>query len=131
MFTVLSTSDFHINEDTGLFDEPFFITWDSSFYNMRKFFTNKYKDFSYWYIYTPMKFANRLSVMNLKLNTTCLNYDIISLAETNFSLSNESVGFIDTLSAFFNKGNITNWELGQKLTKLKKKQGGYCFGRIF
>ncbi|MDD4157733.1 MAG: hypothetical protein PHY08_14310 [Candidatus Cloacimonetes bacterium] len=118
----LSTEDLHIDENTGLFDEPFLITWDSSFYQMRKLFTKKYRDFSYWYIYTPMKFANRLSVMRLKLDTSAMNYNIISLAETNFNLSNESLSFVDTLSAFFNKGNMRDWQLGKKLAKLKKAQ---------
>lgn len=80
----------HINPDSNLLDEPFFITWDSTFYTFRKKFFNKFKGRSYFYIYTPMKFANRLSVMNLKINTACINYDIISLAENNFKYSNES-----------------------------------------
>jgi hypothetical protein len=119
----LSTEDLHIDSNTGLFDAPFLITWDSSFYIMRKLFNKKYKeDFSSWFIYTPMKFANRLSVMRLKLDTTALNYNIISLAETNFNLSNDSISFVDTLSAFFNKGNMRDWNLGLKLAKLKNSQ---------
>ena len=34
----LSSEDLHIDIDSGLFDEPFLLTWDSSFYNMRKLF---------------------------------------------------------------------------------------------
>lgn len=69
-----------------------------------------------------MKFANRLSVMNLKINSSCINYDIISLAETNFKSSNESISFMDTLSSFFRSENISDWKLGQKLATLRKQQ---------
>lgn len=112
----------HINPDSNLLDEPFFITWDSTFYTFRKKFLNKFKGRSYFYIYTPMKFANRLSVMNLKINTACINYDIISLAENNFKYSNESISFIDTLSSFFRSDDANNWKLGQKLATMRKQQ---------
>lgn len=112
----------HINPDSNLLDEPFFITWDSTFYTFRKKFSNKFKGRSYFYIYTPMKFANRLSVMNLKINTACINYDIISLAENNFKYSNESISFIDTLSSFFRSDDANNWKLGQKLATMRKQQ---------
>ena len=112
----------HINPDSNLLDEPFFITWDSTFYTFRKKFLNKFKGRSYFYIYTPMKFANRLSVMNLKINTACINYDIISLAENNFKYSNESISFIDTLSSFFRSDDANNWKLGLKLATMRKQQ---------
>lgn len=112
----------HINPDSNLLDEPFFITWDSTFYTFRKKFLNKFKGRSYFYIYTPMKFANRLSVMNLKINTACINYDIISWAENNFKYSNESISFIDTLSSFFRSDDANNWKLGQKLATMRKQQ---------
>ena len=112
----------HINPDSNLLDEPFFLTWDSTFYTFRKKFLNKFKGRSYFYIYTPMKFANRLSVMNLKINTACINYDIISLAENNFKYSNESISFIDTLSSFFRSDDANNWKLGQKLATMRKQQ---------
>ena len=112
----------HINPDSNLLDEPFFITWDSTFYTFRKKFLNKFKGRSYFYIYTPTKFANRLSVMNLKINTACINYDIISLAENNFKYSNESISFIDTLSSFFRSDDANNWKLGQKLATMRKQQ---------
>lgn len=118
----LSDEEKHINLDSNLLDEPFFITWDSTFYTFRKIFLNKIKGRSYFYIYTPMKFANRLSVMNLKINTSCINYDIISLAETNFKYSNDSISFIDTLSAFFKSGDVNKWKLGQQLATMRKQQ---------
>ena len=118
----LSDQNYHINPDSGLLDEPFFITWDSTIYTFRKKFLHKLKGRSYFYIYTPMKFANRLSVMNLKINASCINYDIISLAENNFKYSNDSISFIDTLSAFFKRGDASNWKLGQQLASMRKQQ---------
>lgn len=60
--------------------------------------------------------------MNLKINTACINYDIISLAENNFKYSNESISFIDTLSSFFRSDDANNWKLGQKLATMRKQQ---------
>lgn len=36
--------------------------------------------------------------------------------------SNDSISFIDTLSAFFKKGDVNNWKLGQQLASMRKQQ---------
>ena len=82
MYCLSDISNF-VNVNTGLRDEPFFVTMDSTIIPMMKRLVNFYKR-SYWYNYPPLKFANRLSIMNLKLDSKRINYDIICMAETNF-----------------------------------------------
>jgi hypothetical protein len=57
----LSKPENHISIETGHVNEPFLITWDSAFYEFRKALKN-YPGYSYWYIYSPLKFVDRLSV---------------------------------------------------------------------
>jgi hypothetical protein len=116
--TVLYISMYYDSEE-GTFPEPFLITWDTSFFEVRKSF-RKF-GLNYWYLYPPLKFANTISVINLKIDSKVINYNIISLVEENFNLSNESISFIDLISELFNDKNISEWKLIDKLTKLRKK----------
>ena len=97
--------------------EPFLITWDSAFYGFRKSLLKKHSELKFWYIYSPLKIVDRLSVMNFNLNPKSINLNVIALTETNYATKTTS--FLDVLSQFFNKENI-NQSFVRKLNSLRK-----------
>ncbi len=119
----LSIPKYHTDDsiDPPVFNEPYLITWDSAFYSSRKILRDKNRDFSYWYIYSPLKFADRLSVMNFGVDPKSINYNVISLAETNFNYTSKTTGFFDVISSLFNKKDISELSLISKLIDLKEK----------
>lgn len=122
MVQFLSDASNHINPDTQLPDEPFFITCDSSLYSYRQTFISQYPKRLRWYIYTPLKFANRLSVMNFKPDPEALSLDLINVAEANFNASstNNKKPFIDILSMFVGKTNENSWAISRRIRELSK-----------
>ena len=118
--TILHLSEMHFDIEDGYFTEPFLITWDSSFHEVRKAF-KKFKELNHWFLYPPMKFANTISVLNMQIDSTAINYNIISLVEENFNLSNETISFLDLVNGLFNDKDITKWKLVNKLAKLRKR----------
>lgn len=117
----LSDQTNFINNETRLIEEPYFITLDTTILPMRKKLVDNYQR-SYWYIYPPLKFANRLSIMNLKLNSKNINYDIICMAETNFKASYETISMLDIMSKFFKKDEIGNKKLPRLLAQMKAEE---------
>lgn len=115
----LSDPEQHIDPKTGITNEPFLITWDKSFYNARKFVLKKYSSRSYWYIYTPSKFADRLSLQNFQLNPTAINNNIVSLTESNFNI-NSGTSFIDLMSSIFDSEDLTHVKIAHKLIRLEE-----------
>lgn len=109
-----------IHSETGLPDEPFLLTMDSTLIPLRTCLVKKYQR-SYCYIYPPAKFANRLSIMNMKLDSRQINYNIICLAETNFKASNESISLLDVMTMFF-KDDVGNKKLPRLLAKMKREE---------
>lgn len=101
--------------------EPFLITWDSVFYGFRKKILDKYPPsaLNFWYIYSPLKIVDRLSVMNFNLNPKSINLNIITLTETNYNYSTKTNSFLDVISQFFNNENF-NQDFLKKLNKLRK-----------
>lgn len=127
MVMYLADKENHMNHTLGLRSDPFLVTWDKSFYEFRRALLNpKYQNhqFKYWFIYTPAKLADRLSLMNFKVNPKSIDYNIISLTESNFNLINKTGTFLDTLSTFFSTKNITQIKFANKLVALESKLKG-------
>lgn len=102
------------------FIEPYFITWDTSFYEARRSLM-KLKNLSFWYLMPPLKFANTISVIDFKVNSEALNYNIISVIEDNFNLSSQSISFIDLMNSFVDNGEVSKWKLGGIFAKMRSK----------
>ncbi|MDR1699065.1 MAG: hypothetical protein LBR75_04515, partial [Prevotellaceae bacterium] len=101
--------------------EPFLITWDSVFYGFRKKILEKFpQTLKFWYIYSPLKVVDRLSVMNFNLNPKSINLNIIALTETNYNYSTKTSSFLDVISQFFNNDNV-NPNFIKKLNGLRKQ----------
>lgn len=124
MIMFLSDKEKHRDRDMNIRSEPFLVTWDKLFYDVRKSIGNaKYQNyqFDYWYIYSPAKLADRLSIMNFKLNPKSIDHNIISLTETTFNTINKSGTFLDILSTFFDKKNLSEIKLANKLLALEEQ----------
>lgn len=118
MFLMLSMREHYIDE----FDEritPIFVTWDSSFYGMCKTFFSKYKELNRWLLYAPTILANKIDIMNLNINSHAVTYNIITLSETNFALSNDSISLFDMLNSMFPGGGV-NLKLAKEIALLRK-----------
>ena len=75
-----------------------------------------------YYVYPPVKFANRLSVMNLKLDSEKINYNIIQLTENNFNASTDTLSMMDTISQIMIGEALNGKTTPQKLAALKRTQ---------
>lgn len=117
----LASSDNHIDVETGQPNEPFLITWDSAFYSFRKELTRKYKKMSFWYIYSPLKFVDRLSILNFRISPKSVTSNVIALAETNFNYSNKTNSFFDVISTLFNKEDVSELSIIKRLADLRKE----------
>lgn len=117
---LLLSKDFEPSIDCD-FKEPFLITWDQSFYKIRKEMNTRFSELGEWYIYTPLKFANTLSVLNFKIDAKAINYNIVSIAEDRFNLSNENISFMDLLNSFYPNKDISGWTLAGRLSKMRQE----------
>lgn len=114
---LLTICDFNY-ENKDKHEDPYLITWDTSFYQTRSVF-DKIDGFSSFQLMPPLKFANCIGLIDFKINPNAVNYNIISMVEENFNLSNDRISFIDLLNSFIEKKEITKWKLGNKFAKLR------------
>lgn len=110
----------HVNPDTNLEEFPYLVTWDSSSYPARQLL---FKDFSHgrFFLYTPYKLANRLSLLSFRLNAQNLSREIISLINPSFETSSGSISFIDMISSLFPNRDIPEGKMATKLANLREE----------
>jgi hypothetical protein len=114
---LLTICDFNYDEEDD-HEDPYLITWDTSFYQTRSVF-EKIDGFSSFQLMPPLKFANCIGLIDFKINPNAVNYNIISMVEDNFNLSNDKISFIDLLNSFIEKKELSKWKLGKKFAKLR------------
>ncbi|WP_026966584.1 hypothetical protein [Algoriphagus terrigena] len=117
----LSNPENHKEVETGQHNEPFLITWDSAFYGFRKELSRINKQLSFWYIYSPLKMVDRLSILNFKISPKAVTSNVIALAETNFNYSNKTSSFFDVISTLFNKEDVSELSIIKRLADLRKE----------
>lgn len=116
----LSDPELHLDDSIQMVNEPFLITWDNTFYQARKRVLERYTARGYWYIYTPAKFADRISLQNFQLNPTSINNNIVSITESSFNTASKT-SFIDLLSSIFTKDDLSELQIAHKLIKLESQ----------
>lgn len=99
---------------------PHFVTWDSRFYSMRQTMLAKFNNLSYWFIYSPAQFADKMTVQNLSINPKAVNGNIVSIVESGFNAASKH-SFIDVLSQLFNKEDLSEIGLINKIVDLKDR----------
>jgi hypothetical protein len=99
---------------------PHFVTWDASFYSMRQTMLAKFNNLSYWFIYSPAQFADKMTVQNLSINPKAVNGSIVSIVESGFNAASKH-SFIDVLSQLFNKEDLSEIGLINKIVDLKDR----------
>jgi hypothetical protein len=114
----LSDRDQHKDQTSGLRNEPVIITWDKTFYSARKYVIENLVNKGYWYIYSPSKYADRLSVQNFQLNPKAINNNLVSLTELNFNTSSKTT-FLDLMSNLFKAEDLTKISVAHRLIEFE------------
>lgn len=117
----LSDESNFINLETAIPETPFLITLDRTMFPYMKALSTKFHRKPY-YVYPPVKFANRLSVMNLKIDASKVNYNIICLTEKNFNTNSETMAMMDVISQIMTSSTLEGKNTPQRLAALKRSQ---------
>ena len=67
-----------------------------------------------------MKISEMISLIDFKVDPTLVDENIISLTESNFNTSNDTISFLDLLNSIIDQGELGDWKLAKKLTKLRE-----------
>lgn len=89
--------------------EPFFLSWDKTFYAYRKDYIKTYMKNSVtsWHLFSPAKFVNHLNLLEMKIDVDVLTEDLISIIEDDDTASNTKK-VLDSIRKLLEKSNVNS-----------------------
>lgn len=70
-----------LNNNDGDLIDPTLLTWDNSFFNIRKRYHRLHPNANYWHIYRPAKFMDHLALINFKIDSNAITSEVMTLIE--------------------------------------------------
>lgn len=122
----LADPTLHTNIESGQYLEPFFCTWDTTFYQFRKKILTKYKDrYSFYHIYNPARLINKICLERFKIHSDILTNDIFAYADANYNISSKVKSLLDIIAPIIGKTASKNIRLIKHLSQIRKEQFEY------
>lgn len=118
----LADSELNVVKE-GSYLEPFFATWDKSFYDFRKNILKKYQGkYSFFHIYNPSRLINKICLENFKVNSEIITNDIFAYAEANYRISSKVKSLIDLIAPILGPTARKNIKLVRQLGEIRSNQ---------
>lgn len=101
--------------------EPTILTWDSSFYDIRKKYHNRHPNANFWHLFRPAKYVDHLSLIKFNINSKAITKDIISIIEDDFNMQNKVKCLQDTLSRIVSLDNKSGIKLTKEIANIREE----------
>jgi len=100
--------------------EPFFITWDNSFYEARKRYLTKFRGCKNFFLYTPSKLLTNLSLTIFEINPESVTKEFLSILDAD-DIQSKTSNFLDTINLLFDIDKDERRKYLAKLNEFKLK----------
>lgn len=100
--------------------EPVFITWDTAFYEARKMYIQKNRGANYWYIFSPSRFLNNLSLIKFEFKPELVTKELLSIIDS-FNFSDKTHKYLDLFNEIMDLEKEQRSRYVKKLKEFKKK----------
>lgn len=99
--------------------DPFFLSWDKTFYTYRKEYIKEYVKSNgvSWYLFSPAKFVNHLNLLDLKIDVDVLTEDLISIIEDE-DTATDTKHVLDSIRKLFEKSNVNGRQKRKEYTQI-------------
>ncbi|MFQ2377538.1 hypothetical protein ACK31I_18325 [Aeromonas caviae] len=115
---ILGNSENHCDKN-GVGQTPMLVTWDSTLQNLRTVFREK-NPHDEWLVYMPQRAIERLSMVDLKINSSHLKDGVLALIDDDYFKDSRN-SLIDTLGIFLGEDTTETGAIISLLTKLTRR----------
>lgn len=104
----------------GIFQVPILITWDSTQHGLRKVYREKFPH-DEWVVYPPHRAIERLSMLDLKINSEDLKESVLAIIDEDFFKDARGGSLLDTLGIFLGDHQAETGAVVSLLTRLSRR----------
>lgn len=106
------------NNEHRAISEPFFLSWDRTFYTYRKDYIKAFlRNGTSWHLFSPAKFVNHLNLLDMKIDVDILTEDLISIIEDDDTAQNTK-HVLDSIRKLFDRSNVTSRKKRKEYTEI-------------
>lgn len=116
---ILGDESKHLDREKQL-QTPMLITWDSTQHALRKVYREK-RPHDEWVVYTPQRAIERLSMIDLRINSSDLKDGVLSIIDEDFFKDSRGGSLLDTLAIFLGDNHTEGAAVVSLLTKLTRR----------
>lgn len=115
---ILGNTSIHCDSH-GVGQTPILVTWDSTLQNLRTVIREQ-RPHDEWLVYMPQRAIERLSMLDLKINSSDLKDGVLALIDDDFFKDSRN-NLIDTLGVFLGEDTAESGAVISLLTKLTRR----------
>jgi hypothetical protein len=102
--------------------DPIFITWDSTFYKVRKQYFIENPSCTKWFMFTPSKFIDHFSLLDFKINPSSLTTELLSIMDEGSPLFSQTQTLLDSIVSIINPNDDVGLKYSSRLNDLRNKE---------
>ena len=102
--------------------DPIFITWDKTFFKVRKEYFKENRGCTKWFMFTPSKFISNHSLLNFEVEAECITTEILSILDEDSDFIQQTQSLLDSINSIINFDDEVGIEYINKLNDLRDKE---------
>jgi len=117
MFERLGDSNSEINPV-----DPIFCTWDIVLMKTRKAYFEKFPGCTRWYMFTPTRLMDHISMMNFQIKPGMVSNEILTILDQGFSFQQMTHTLLDSVASVINADSAVGLKYTNMLSEIREKQ---------
>ena len=100
--------------------DPTIVTWDNSFFEIRKSFFGKHPGFKYWFLFSPAKYIDHLALLRFDIDGDILTDEILSIVESDFDMPGKVKYLKDAIVRILDLKTASGIKLANGLAEIRQ-----------
>lgn len=129
-----SKSSFAVTNDAIMFErlgdpnsdinpvDPIFCTWDMSLIKTRKIYFDRFPGCTRWYMFTPTRLMDHISMMNFQIKPGMVSNEILSILEQDFNFQQMTHTLLDSVATVINANDAVGLKYTNMLAQIRDTQ---------
>ena len=106
------------DNDTHSID-PTLVTWDNTFFDIRKTYHKSHPNAAFWHLFRPAKLIDHFSLLRFKIVSSSLPHSVYSILETDYDINGKIKNLQATVLRIIDLNTLSGVKLAKELRELR------------
>lgn len=102
--------------------DPIFCSWDMSLIQTRKSYFDQFPGCTRWYMFTPTRLMDHISMMNFQIKPGMVSNEILSILDQDFNFQQMTHTLLDSVATVINANDVVGLKYTNMLSQIRENQ---------